>query len=72
MATDAQKLVWLASAEEAYNTLMLGGSVRVTVDQNGERVEFTAANADRLNKYILTLRYQLGLQCVAPPGGVNF
>lgn len=72
MATDAQKLVWLASAEEAYNALMLGGSVRVTVDQNGERVEFTAANADRLNKYILTLQYQLGLRSSVPPAGVNF
>lgn len=72
MATEVQMLAWLASAEDAYNSLMIGGSVRVTVDQNGERVEFTAANADRLNKYIMWLRYQLGLAAVAPPGGVNF
>jgi hypothetical protein len=72
MATEAQMQAWLASAEEAYNSLMIGGSVRVTVDQNGERVEFTAANADRLNKYILWLRYELGITCVARPGGVIF
>ena len=72
MATVLEMTAWLAEAEKAQHSLMMGGSVRVTVDQNGERVEFTAANADRLAKYILWLRHELGLVCVAKPGGVNF
>ena len=46
----------LAEAQKAYHDLMLGQQVRVFVDQNGERVEYTAANASRLQAYIQSLR----------------
>lgn len=46
----------LAAAEDAYNKLMLGQAPRVVVDQNGERVEFTAASASKLLGYISSLR----------------
>lgn len=57
MATLAEKLV---QAEAAYHDLMIGRSARVVVDQNGERVEFTAANASRLAAYIADLKAQIG------------
>lgn len=49
----------LAEAEKAYHEMMLGGSVRVVVDQNGERVEYTAANKQFLFNWILTLKARL-------------
>lgn len=72
MATNAQKLIWLEDAEKAYHRLMLGGSVRVTVDQNGERVEFTAANRSALVAYIQGLKRELGLLPPLAPAGVIF
>ena len=51
----------LDAAEAAYDKLMSGKAVRVLVDQNGERVEFTPANASRLAAYIVDLQTQLGL-----------
>lgn len=45
----------LKDAREAYARLVTGKAVRVVVDQNGERVEFTAASASRLNSYIQTI-----------------
>lgn len=59
----------LATARKAYNDLVLGGAIRVVVDQNGERVEFTAANQARLNMYIQSLLSEmrtLGCACVSP------
>lgn len=53
MATNAEKLV---EAEAAYHNLMVNGAVRVVVDQNGERVEYTAVNAPRLLAYIADLK----------------
>lgn len=47
---------WLKNAMESYNDLMTGGSVRVVVDQNGERVEYTAANRQSLWAYIVRLQ----------------
>lgn len=47
---------WLKDAMDAYNQLNIGGSVRVVVDQNGERVEYTAANRQSLWAYILRLQ----------------
>lgn len=70
MATIAQLQAYLVQAEDAYNALAIGQSVRVTVDQNGERVEFTAANADRLQKYIYSLKVQLGQLRPLGPAGV--
>lgn len=49
----------LKAAQDAYDKLMLGQAPRVIVDQNGERVEFTTANASRLLAYISSLKSQL-------------
>lgn len=49
----------IAEAEESYHNLLIGRSARVVVDQNGERVEFTAANRADLYNYIQRLKSQL-------------
>lgn len=51
----------LKEAEAAYHKVRMGGMARTFVDQNGERVEFTVANADRLRAYIIEMKGQLGL-----------
>jgi len=53
----------LARAEQAYEDLMIGKSIRVLVDQSGERVEFTPANANKLAAYIEQLRSQIADHC---------
>ena len=58
----------LDAAEAAYDKLMSGKAVRVLVDQNGERIEFTSANASRLAAYIVDLQTQLGLAQVRVVG----
>ena len=58
----------LDAAEAAYDKLMSGKAVRVLVDQNGERIEFTPANASRLAAYIVDLQTQLGLAQVRVVG----
>lgn len=50
----------LGEAEVAYHELRMGKQARVFVDQNGERVEFAVANADRLRAYIMELKALLG------------
>lgn len=50
----------LAEAETAYHKLLTGRSVSEVVDQNGERVRYTTANAFRLSTYIAELKNQLG------------
>lgn len=45
----------IAEAKQAQHDLAIGKSVRVVVDQNGERVEFTAASLSRLDAYIAKL-----------------
>ena len=62
--TIAEKLV---EAETALHELLTGTSARVVVDQNGERIEYTAANAPRLRAYIEELKRQLS----APKLGSN-
>lgn len=64
----------LSQAESAYHKLMTGTSARVVVDQNGERVEFTAANRAALYGYILALRAQIegGLSAPTPRAPVRF
>lgn len=52
MATNADLL---AEAKKAYHELMIGKSARVYVDENGERVEYTAANSAKLAAYIKQL-----------------
>lgn len=39
-------------AQAAYTALMTGSQARVVVDQNGERVEFTATNRQNLLGFI--------------------
>ncbi len=56
MATTEELKALLADAETQYHELMLGRSARVYVDQNGERVEYTSANAPRLKAYIAGLK----------------
>lgn len=61
MACDPVKI---EAAKDAYHRLMTGKMARVVIDQNGERVEFVAANAPRLLAYIK----QLEAECAAPSG----
>lgn len=49
----------LAVAYEQYDKLITGRAPRVLVDQNGERLEYTAANAERLERYIASLEAKL-------------
>lgn len=58
---------YLTDAKAAYHKLMLGTSARVFVDQNGERVEYTAANRASLSSYIKSLEYALGLSAPGRP-----
>lgn len=48
------------AAKLAYHNLMTGKMPRVIVDQNGERVEFTATNRTGLLNYIKELEQKLG------------
>lgn len=49
----------LQQARTEYHNLMTGLKVRVFVDHNGERVEYTNANAARLRAYIQELERQV-------------
>lgn len=75
MATLDQLNARLAAAEEAYDALMLGQSARAVQDSNGERVEYTAANASRLEAYIEKLKIEIKNFGKTPrrgPAGVTF
>lgn len=54
-------LAQLNDARSAYHKLQTGVMPRVIVDQNGDRVEFTAANATRLYNYVQQLEQELGI-----------
>lgn len=45
----------IEEAKAAYHELVTGNQVRVLVDQNGERIEYTAASIKHLSRYIATL-----------------
>jgi hypothetical protein len=60
LATTQELQQWLTEAEKAYRLLVTGQQAKVLVDQNGERIEFVAANAPRLLAYIDSLKAQLG------------
>lgn len=75
MATLQQLTERLERAELAYDALMVGESARVVVDSNGERVEYTSANATRLEAYIEKLKWQIANFGKPPrrgPAGVLF
>ena len=57
----AAMLVDLADAKAALKEILMGNKAKVVVDQNGERVEFAAANVDRLRAWITEMEYRLGL-----------
>lgn len=50
----------LLDAQQRYHELLTGVSARVVVDQNGERVEYTAANRSALAQYIAELEKKIG------------
>lgn len=58
---------WLGEAQRAYHQLSIGQVARTYVDQNGERVEFTVTNKEKLRAYIYELKAALG-QPVGHPG----
>ncbi len=49
----------LTAARAAYHRLVTGQAARVVVDQNGERVEFTAVSAATLANYVARLEADL-------------
>lgn len=57
----------LADARTKYHQLVTGSAPRVVVDQNGERVEFAAANKTGLYNYIQQLEQALRVPCGASP-----
>lgn len=57
----------LDDAENQYHMVMTGQAARVFVDQNGERIEYTSANANRLQTYIHGLKVTLGKVKIAGP-----
>lgn len=61
----------LAEAEAAYHSLMTGTQPKVVVDQNGERVEYTPANATRLYLYIQKLKAEITPVTAAPNRPLN-
>lgn len=68
--TEEQRVLYetrLTDAEDALHTLLTGRQARVFVDQNGERVEYAVANAERLRAYILELRTLLGKMSPSGP-----
>lgn len=58
----------LEDAKEQYHALMTGQKPRVLVDQNGERIEFTATNAAKLQLYIASLERQISSKSSGPAG----
>lgn len=58
----------LDEARRAYHALLIGVSAREVVDQNGEKVIYTAANRQALYNYILELQGVLN-PSVAPNNG---
>lgn len=68
----AQAAIYLADAWAKYHALVTGTSARVVVDQNGERVEYTAASAARLKQWIDELEAIVGVKKVTGPLKVFF
>jgi hypothetical protein len=62
----------LTDAEQQLHLVVTGQAARVFVDQNGERIEYTAANRGSLQAYIMSLKSQLGKLNIAGPMRVWF
>jgi hypothetical protein len=57
----------LNEARSAYHILMMGQQAKVFVDQNGERIEYTASNSNRLSAYISYLERMCGVNAGSGP-----
>ena len=57
----------LDAAEAALHLHLTTGAVRVFVDQNGERLEYSVPSAARLRGYILELQTSLGIAPTIQP-----
>lgn len=65
--SDAERTLYtlrLTKAEESYDLIATGKSVKRFVDQNGETIEYTAASLSALARYIADLRALLN-PCLA-------
>jgi hypothetical protein len=69
MATPAELL---AEAKAARHKLVIGQLARVFMDQNGERVEYTATNIKALDAYISSLEGQITPTLARRPIGFFF
>ena len=67
MATQEQIQQRIDDAKEQLHKVATGRQARVYVDQNGERVEYTAANVTRLEAYINGLEMSLKSRRVIGP-----
>lgn len=68
--TDQQALKdRIGKLQLALDQLMMGYQVRVTVDQNGERLEFGSVSVIQLKNYIQSLQAQLPGYCPTGAGG---
>lgn len=56
----------LIDAKAQYHLLVTGQQARVFVDQNGERIEYTAANRADLQKYIQRLENRIAGTSLGP------
>ena len=70
-STPLTKQERLEQAEAAYADMIMGLTVRVFVDQNGERVEYKAGDADKLAAYIRRLKFELNPTSQAGPMGIT-
>lgn len=73
--TSAEKALYqtrLTDAEEKLHLLLTGEAAKVFVDQNGERIEYVQANANRLQTYINELKRLLGKQTISGPMSIWF
>lgn len=64
--TNVQIEANLLDARIALHKLLTGQAAKVFVDQNGERIEYVAANANRLSAYIAELERLLGTTVAGP------
>lgn len=69
------KQTQLDDARASYHSLLTGTAARVIVDQNGERVEFVAANRGALYAYIQQLEGEIAcsaVSCIQVRGPAGF